>query len=115
MTQNLMGKPIKVCESIFVESRNGNILTEESEIVKKWTEYCKEFYNYSINPDENILNDDRGTCVEEYLLADFNIRSGTCNTKCYIIFYYFLFILTVILKSFTSYNYLFHIILYLLH
>ena len=42
MTQNLMGKLIKVCESIFVESRNGNILTEDSEIVKRWTEYCKE-------------------------------------------------------------------------
>ena len=31
-------------ESIFVENRepgNGNILTEDSEIVKRWTEYCK--------------------------------------------------------------------------
>ena len=25
-------------KSIFVESRNGNILTEDSEIVKRWTE-----------------------------------------------------------------------------
>ena len=29
-----MGKPIKVYESIFVESRNGNILIEDSEISK---------------------------------------------------------------------------------
>ena len=60
-----MGKLIQVFESIFVENINGNILTEESEIVQIWTEYCKELYNYSINPDENILNDDRGACVEE--------------------------------------------------
>ena len=59
-----MGKPINVCESIFVEGRNGNTLTEDSEIVKRWTAYCKELYNYLINPDKNILNDDRGACVE---------------------------------------------------
>ena len=54
-------------ESIFVESRNSNIITEDSEIVKRWTEYCKELYNYPINPDENILNDDRVAYIEENL------------------------------------------------
>ena len=62
-----MGKPIQICESIFVESRNGIILTKDSEIVKIWTEFCKELFNYPINPDENILNYDRGVCVEENL------------------------------------------------
>ena len=50
-----------------MESRNGNILTEDSEIVKRRTEYCKVLYNYPINPDENILNDNRCTCVEDNL------------------------------------------------
>ena len=44
----------------FMISRNGNILTEDSEIVKRWKEYCKQLYNYTINLDKNILNDYRG-------------------------------------------------------
>ena len=50
-----------------MEIKNGNILTEDSEIVKRWKEYCKELYKYPINPYENILNDDRGSCIEDNL------------------------------------------------
>ena len=51
-----------------MESKNGNILTEDSKIVKRWTEYCKALYKYPLNPDEIILNDDRDACVEENLM-----------------------------------------------
>ena len=50
-----------------MESKNGDIIKEKTEIVKRWTEYCKELYTYPINPDENILVDDRGACIEEIL------------------------------------------------
>ena len=45
--------------STGIEDKNGNLLTEEQAIIKRWTEYCKDLYNYKIRPDTNIL--DNGT------------------------------------------------------
>ena len=33
-----------------------SILSEGSSILNRWTEYCRNLYNYPIKPDVNILN-----------------------------------------------------------
>ena len=34
---------------------NYDTISEDTEMVKIWTEYCSELYNHPINPDQNIL------------------------------------------------------------
>ena len=42
-------------KSSVIEDKNGNLLTENSAVLARWTEYCKELYNYPIQPDTAIL------------------------------------------------------------
>ena len=39
----------------IIEDRNGVPLAEDTLKLNRWTEYCKEFYNYPINPDPSVL------------------------------------------------------------
>ena len=39
-----------------VQNRSGKCLTEEREILNRWTEYCSEQYNHEANGDLSVLN-----------------------------------------------------------
>ena len=39
-----------------VQDRSGKCLTEERQILNRWTEYCSELYNYKTNGDLSVLN-----------------------------------------------------------
>ena len=39
-----------------VQDRSGKCLTEERQILNRWTEYCSELYNYKANGDQSVLN-----------------------------------------------------------
>ena len=39
-----------------VYDRPGKYLTEERQILNRWTEYCSELYNYKANVDPSVLN-----------------------------------------------------------
>ena len=39
-----------------VQDRSGKCLTEERQILNRWTEYCSELYNYKANGDPLVLN-----------------------------------------------------------
>ena len=39
-----------------VHDRSGKCLTEERQILSRWTEYCSELYNYKANGDPSVLN-----------------------------------------------------------
>ena len=39
-----------------VRDRSGKCLTEERQILNRWTEYCSEMYNYKANGDPSVLN-----------------------------------------------------------
>ena len=34
----------------IIEDKNGQPIAEEHSILKRWTEYCQELYNYPIKP-----------------------------------------------------------------
>ena len=38
----------KQCRSSAIQDKSGKCLTEEKEILSRWTEYCSELYNYEI-------------------------------------------------------------------
>ena len=39
-----------------VQDRSGKCLTEEREILNRWTEYCSELYNYKADGDPSVQN-----------------------------------------------------------
>ena len=39
-----------------VQDRSGNCLTEEREILNRWTDYCCELYNHKANGNPTVLN-----------------------------------------------------------
>ena len=40
-----------------IEDRNGNLLTKNEEITKRWKEYCEELYNYVIQKDLRVMDE----------------------------------------------------------
>ena len=45
-----------------IKDKSGKSLTEENAVIKRWTEYCSELYNYEANGDPTVLN---FTSIEE--------------------------------------------------
>ena len=43
--------------SSVIKSKTAEVLTNKSEIEKRWTEYAKELYNYEIKTNQTILID----------------------------------------------------------
>ena len=39
-----------------VQDRSGKCLTEERQILNRWTEYCSDLYNHKANGDPSVLN-----------------------------------------------------------
>ena len=48
-----------------VQDRSGKCLTEEREILNRWTEYCTELYNHKANGDPSVLD-----CPQTYTEND---------------------------------------------
>ena len=42
---------------MVIENKNGELLTEKEAVMERWTEYCKELYNYPIRPNNSILEE----------------------------------------------------------
>ena len=47
---------VKQRKATTVQDRSGKCLTEERQILNRWTEYCSELYNYKANVDPSVLN-----------------------------------------------------------
>ena len=46
----------KLGRSSTIQDKSGKCLTEEKEILSRWTEYCSELYNYEICGDNAVLD-----------------------------------------------------------
>ena len=47
---------VKQGKATTVQDRSGKCLTEERQILNRWTEYFSELYNYKANGDPSVLN-----------------------------------------------------------
>ena len=47
---------VKQGKAITVQDHSGKCLTEERQILNRWTEYCSELYNYKASGDPLVLN-----------------------------------------------------------
>ena len=46
---------VKQEKATIVQYRSGKCLTEERQILNRWTEYCSELYNHKANGDPSVL------------------------------------------------------------
>ena len=49
----------------IIENKNGQPLAEEHPILKRWTEYCQELYNYPFKPDHSVIISQNTDNVDE--------------------------------------------------
>jgi len=49
-----------------IQDKEGKCLTEEHEIMKRWTEYCSELYNHDTRGDPQVLNCPHETKEDNY-------------------------------------------------
>ena len=47
---------VKQGKATTVQDQSRKCLTEEPEILNRWTEYCTEVYNHKANGDPSVLN-----------------------------------------------------------
>ena len=47
---------VKQGKATTVRDRSGKCLTEERQILNRWTEYCSELYNYKAYGDPSVRN-----------------------------------------------------------
>ena len=40
----------------IIENKKGILVKDDTEILNRWSEYCKDLYNYQIAPDRNLLS-----------------------------------------------------------
>uniref|UniRef100_A0A3B1JXQ2 ribonuclease H n=1 Tax=Astyanax mexicanus TaxID=7994 RepID=A0A3B1JXQ2_ASTMX len=44
-----------------IEDKDEELLTEKAAVMERWTEYCKELYNFPIKPDNTLLKKEQDT------------------------------------------------------
>ena len=47
---------LKQGKATTVQDLSGKYLTEEQQVLNRWTEYCSELYNHKANGDPSVLN-----------------------------------------------------------
>ena len=73
----------KNCRSSTIQDKSGKCLTEEKEILSRWTEYCSELYNYESCGDNAVLDcsqpleeDLQPILREEAEIAEASLKKG---------------------------------------
>ena len=51
-----MKDTVKQGKATAVQDRSGTYLTEEQQILNRWTEYCSDLYNHKANGDPSVLD-----------------------------------------------------------
>ncbi|XP_055865177.1 uncharacterized protein LOC129922560 [Biomphalaria glabrata] len=49
-----------------IQDKNNKCLTEDKDVLKRWTEYCSELYNFEISGDPEILNVPTVSNIDDY-------------------------------------------------
>ncbi|WP_294031832.1 hypothetical protein, partial [Thiolapillus sp.] len=57
---------VKQGKATTVQDRSGKCLTEEREILNRWTEYCTELYNHKANGDPSVLDCPQTDTEDDY-------------------------------------------------
>ena len=64
-----------------VQDRSGQCLTEERQILNRWTEYCSELYNHKANGDPSVLNCTRTDTEDDHPILRREVEAAVQSLK----------------------------------
>ena len=72
---------VKQGKATTVQDRLGKCLTEEQEILNRWTEYCTELYNHKANGDPSALNCTQRDTEDDHLTLRKEVEAAVQSLK----------------------------------
>ena len=64
-----------------IHDKSGKCLTEEQQILNRWTEYCSELYNHNNNGDPVVLNCPQTTEEDDYPILREEVEAAVKSLK----------------------------------
>ena len=64
-----------------VQDRSGKCLTEEREILNRWTEYCSELYNYKAKGDPSVLSCPKTDTEDDHTILQTEVEAAVQSLK----------------------------------
>ena len=64
-----------------IQNKAGKCLTEEQEILERWTEYCSDLYNYKTNGNPEVLNVPPASNVDKYPILRDEVEQAVKSLK----------------------------------
>ena len=64
-----------------IQDKDGNCPTEEQDILKRWSEYCSELYNYRTTGDPEVLNVPPATDNDNYPVLREEVEAAVKSLK----------------------------------
>ena len=65
-------------KSSTIQDKSGKCLTEENEILNRWTEYCSDLYNYETDGDPIVLDCPQDT---RWRASPYSTRRGGSSSQ----------------------------------
>ena len=72
---------VKQGKANTIQDRSGKCLTEERQILNRWTEYCSELYNYKANGDPSVLNCPQKDTEDEHPILHREVEAAIQSLK----------------------------------
>ena len=72
---------VKQGKATTLQDRSGKCLTEEREILNRWTEYCSELYNYKANGDQSVLNNPQTDTKDDHPILCREVEAAVHSLK----------------------------------
>ena len=64
-----------------VQDRSGKCLTEERQILNRWTEYCSVLYNHKTNGDPSVLNCTKTDTEDDHPILRTEVEAAVQSLK----------------------------------
>ena len=64
-----------------IQDKDGKVLTEDQDILKRWTEYCADLYNHRATGDPDVLNVPPVTDTDKYPILREEVEAAVKSLK----------------------------------
>ena len=72
---------VKQGKATTVRDRSGKCLTEERQILNRWTEYCAGLYNHKVNGDSSLLNCTQADTEDDHPILRREVEAAVQSMK----------------------------------
>ena len=72
---------VKQGKATTVQERSGKCLTEERQVLNRWTEYCSELYNHKVIGDPSVLNCTQADTEDDHPILRREVEAAVHSLK----------------------------------